>query len=109
LIIVKKGDVMDIGTRDEWFHKIEEVVRSRHYTWLAEGLGGKPVEEAMATLIADIHHVCQYSRVPWGHVMADGRELFEREEAACAVRHQDHESVKPPDLKSSEVERGLSV
>ncbi len=29
-------------TRADWFRHIEQILRSKHYTWIAEGLGGLP-------------------------------------------------------------------
>jgi hypothetical protein len=45
--------------RSDWSEHVESVVRSRHYTWLPEGLGDEPVDEAMAYIVADVMHVCK--------------------------------------------------
>ena len=31
----------------EWSQHIDQIIRSRHYTWLAEGLGGEEPESAL--------------------------------------------------------------
>jgi hypothetical protein len=77
--------------RDDWLEHVEAVIRSRHYTWLPEGLGGESVDVAMAWLVADIMHVCRRAGVDWDDVLHRGRERFEREEreAASAERTTD--------------------
>lgn len=73
--------------RKNWLHNVDEVIRSRHYTWLGYGLGGDPVEQAMATLTADIMHICKRRGIPWRTVLQSGREQFEKEEAAVSSRN----------------------
>ena len=70
--------------RDDWLEHIESVIRSRHYTWLPEGLGGEPVDVAMAYLAADIMHVCRRAGIDWNDVFRRAREQFEREEREAA-------------------------
>ena len=45
--------------RSNWLDDVQAVIRSRHYSWLPEGLGGEPVEVAMTYLLTDILHVCK--------------------------------------------------
>jgi hypothetical protein len=45
-------------SRADWFRHIEQVLRSKHYTWIAEGLGRAPLEEALVTITADLMHIC---------------------------------------------------
>ena len=68
--------------RRHWLNDVKEVIRSRHYTWLPRGLGGKSVEEAMTWLAADIMHVCQLAGVSVDDVLASARQKFEDEERA---------------------------
>lgn len=73
--------------RDNWSHDIDEVIRSRHYTWLGLGLGGESIEEAMTSMMTDIMHICQREDLPFEQVLANGRAQFEREERAEAAAH----------------------
>jgi hypothetical protein len=70
---------MNIRCSEDWLYRIEQVVRSRHYTWLAEGLGGMPAEEAMITLTADLMHICQHEGISWEQVVKRSHDQFERE------------------------------
>ena len=76
------------GPRDDWIEHVEAVIRSRHYTWLPEGLGGEPVDVAMAYLVADIMHVCRRTGIAWDDVLRRAREQFEREEREAAKIRQ---------------------
>jgi hypothetical protein len=68
-------------TRDDWLEHVEAVIRSRHYTWLPEGLGGEAVDVAMTYLVADIMHVCRRAGISWEDVLLRARDQFQREEA----------------------------
>lgn len=68
--------------RSHWLQDAKEVIRSRHYTWLPRGLGGAPVEEAMAWIAADIMHICKLSDVPIERVLEAAKTRFEEEEGA---------------------------
>lgn len=68
--------------REHWLQHVKDVIRSRHYTWLPEGLGGESVEDAMTCLTTDIMHVCKRAGVPFDRVIEDARRKFEEEEAA---------------------------
>ncbi|MBW3538819.1 MAG: hypothetical protein KY476_00975 [Planctomycetes bacterium] len=72
--------------RDDWLAHVEEVIRSRHYTWLPEGLGGEPVDVAMTYLLADIMHICRRAGLDWDDVLRRARERFEDEERQVASR-----------------------
>lgn len=76
--------------RKNWLHNIDEVIRSRHYNWLGYGLGGDPVEQAMASLTADIMHICKRRGIPWRTVLEMGETQFEKEEAAVGERKNEH-------------------
>lgn len=68
-------------TRADWSRNIEQVLRSKHYTWLAEGLGGAPVEEALVAITADLMHICHRAGLSWEQLEARSQTLCEREEA----------------------------
>ena len=59
--------------RENWFHRVQEVNRSRHYTWLAQGLGGEDAEEAMTWLTTDIMHLCEMAAIPFDRVLNHAR------------------------------------
>jgi hypothetical protein len=71
--------------RKHWQDHIEDVVRSRHYTWLPEGLGGQPVDVAMSCLVTDIMHVCRRTGTPWSKVVADATARFEMEQRELSI------------------------
>ena len=67
--------------RHNWIHHVEDVARSRHYTWLPEGLGGEPVDKAMTFLTADIMHICKRAHLSWEAVLERAHAQFLREES----------------------------
>ena len=67
-------------TRANWSRHIEQVLRSKHYTWIAEGLGGAPVDEALVAITADLMHICHRAGLSWDELVARGQRLCEREE-----------------------------
>ena len=72
-------------SRTHWKDHIEDVVRSRHYTWLPSGLGGETVGSAMSYLVTDIMHVCQRTGMSWEKVLADATARFEHEERNATI------------------------
>lgn len=72
--------------RSNWLHDVEEIVRSRHYTWLPEGLGGEPVDVAMTYLLTDIMHICKRTGESFDELLAASRRQFENEELKHAVK-----------------------
>tara|TARA_R110002072_G_scaffold145460_1_gene291952 strand:- start:103559 stop:103807 length:249 start_codon:yes stop_codon:yes gene_type:complete len=66
--------------RDHWLEHVDEIIRSRHYTWLPQGLGGEPVDEAMSWLVTDIMHICKRSGVDWEDILQRGQARFQKEE-----------------------------
>ncbi len=70
--------------RRKWMHHAEEVIRSRHYTWLPQGLGGEPVEVAMTYLLTDIMHVCKLAETSFEDVLQASRRKFHEEELQAA-------------------------
>lgn len=72
---------MSAHNREGWDRHIDQVVRSQHYTRLAEGLAGKPLSEAMTDIVADIMHICARQGMSWETLVTRSRAQFEREEA----------------------------
>jgi hypothetical protein len=66
--------------REHWLDHVQQVVRSRHYTWLPEGLGGEPVGAAMTYLVTDIMHICKLANISFEEVLSASRAQFEEEE-----------------------------
>ncbi|MBM3969542.1 MAG: hypothetical protein FJ302_06730 [Planctomycetes bacterium] len=66
--------------RPGWSRHIEQVLRSKHYTWIAEGLGGAPLEEALVAITADLMHICNRAGLSWEELADRGQRLCEREE-----------------------------
>ncbi len=72
--------------RNHWSRHIDQILRSRHYTWLAEGLGGAPLEKALTEITADMMHMCERSGISWEAVLEQSRELFRDEEQSSYPR-----------------------
>jgi hypothetical protein len=68
-------------SRADWFRQIEQILRSKHYTWIAEGLAGAPVEEALVAITTDLMHICHRSGLSWEELADRSQQMFEREEA----------------------------
>jgi len=66
--------------REDWLEHVQSIIRSRHYTWLPEGLGGEPVDVAMTWVLTDIRHICQHAGISFDDVLERSREKFEAEE-----------------------------
>ena len=71
---------MTDNTRPDWSRHIEQVLRSKHYTRIAEGLAGAPVDEALVAIAADLMHICHRSGLSWDELATRGQLLCEREE-----------------------------
>lgn len=67
--------------RSNWLEEVESVIRSRHYRWLPEGLGGEPVDVAMTYLLTDIMHICRRTGASFETVLENSRKKFREEEA----------------------------
>lgn len=66
--------------RSRWLDDVESVIRSRHYNWLPEGLGGEPVDIAMTYLLTDIMHICHRTGASFETVLENSRKKFREEE-----------------------------
>ncbi len=73
-------------TRENWIDNIDDVIRSRHYTWIPRGLGGEPVDEAMVWLVTDIMHICERAGADWEDVLQRGRARFRQERTELLAR-----------------------
>ena len=74
---------MSLRNREEWSRHINQVIRSQHYTWLAEGLGGQPVPFALSQIMTDVMHICAREGIRFDSLLARSRAQFEQEE--CEV------------------------
>lgn len=72
---------MTDNLRDNWSHHIDQILRSKHYTWIAEGLGGAPLEDALVAITADVMHMCHRAGMSWEELAARSEHLCNREEA----------------------------
>ena len=72
---------MSARNRIGWNRHVDQVIRSQHYTWLGEGLGGAPLPTALGDIVADIMHICARQGISWEELMTRSRAQFEREEA----------------------------
>ncbi len=66
--------------RSNWLDDVQAVIRSRHYSWLPEGLGGEPVDVAMTYLLTDIMHICKRTGASFEAVLEHARNQFREEE-----------------------------
>lgn len=64
----------------DWAGDIDKVIRSRHYTWLAKGLGGEAVKDGMASMLVDIMHICRREGISWQELLERCQQQFELEE-----------------------------
>jgi hypothetical protein len=71
---------MSVRTRSNWSRHIDQVIRSQHYTWLGEGLGGAPPEEALVDIATDMRHICERQGISWEALLEKSRKQFEQEE-----------------------------
>jgi hypothetical protein len=98
---------MSEGHRSDWSRHIDQVIRSKHYAWIAEGLDGEPLENALANIMTDIMHVCRREGIAWETLVARSRERFDKEEAIEASRQRRHAPPQPWDfVKLSRLFRG---
>lgn len=67
-------------TQAKWQHRIEEIIRSRHYTWIGEGLGGDELPEAVIRILSDSMHIARREGLDWSTLYQAARQRFEQEE-----------------------------
>lgn len=80
--------------RADWDRHVDQVIRSQHYTWLGEGLGGVPLPEAMCDILADIMHICVRQGMSWDELVKRSRDQFLRESAELAAQLGDRTSAE---------------
>ena len=67
-------------TRQNWAPHVNRILRSRHYTWIGDGLAGHKVEHALTRILVDAMHMCQRENLDWDSVLADSKCQFLEEE-----------------------------
>lgn len=80
--------------RSNWMDHVQDVIRSRHYTWLPAGLGGEPVDVAMTYLVTDIMHVCKAAGISFEDVLLEARQRYEAEERELREQKQQQASAE---------------
>ena len=75
---------MSVRNRINWAHHIDQIIRTQHYTRLAEGLAGEPPEEVVVEIVADLMHLCKRQGISWQALVEQSLALYEREEYALA-------------------------
>lgn len=71
---------MSEARRADWSRHIDQIIRSRHYTWIGEGLGGEPLETALVDITTDLMHICRREGISWEYVLSEAARQFEQEE-----------------------------
>jgi len=74
--------------RSDCSSKIDDVIRSRHYTWLCRGLGGDPIERAMIELTADVMHICRRKGIDFSWLVEQSEARCEQEEQERLARRE---------------------
>ena len=69
----------------EWLRRVQQVIRSRHYAWIAEARDGDPMNDVMTDLATDIMHICKRTGITWDELLRQSRRKFEEEEAALEM------------------------
>jgi hypothetical protein len=77
---------MMTSPRGDWSRHIDQILRSKHYTWIAEGLGGCPVDAALVSITTDLMHMCQRSGLSWEQIVAESERLCTDEETSRRAR-----------------------
>ena len=73
---------MTTSPRGDWSRHIDQILRSKHYTWIAEGLGGRPLDAALVSITTDLMHMCQRSGLSWDQIVAESERLCADEETS---------------------------
>ena len=91
---------MFANDRTHWNRHIEQIIRSKHYTWLGEGFGGEPLAEALTNMMTDVMHICARQGLSWHTLASRSRAQFEREEAQLAEEIIADFGRRPPSSES---------
>jgi hypothetical protein len=65
--------------RENWLRHVDDIIRSRRYTWIGEGLGGRGVPEAMSQIMTDVMHICDREGISLDELLAESRRRAESE------------------------------
>ena len=57
--------------RENWLRHVDDIIRSRRYTWIGEGLGGRDVPEAMSQIMTDVMHICDREGISLDELLAE--------------------------------------
>ena len=63
-----------------WLPHIQQVMRSRHYAWLAEARDGDPIDEVLRDVTADVMHICKRQGISWERLLLGALEQYQAEE-----------------------------
>ncbi len=77
---------MTDDVRGNWSHHIDQIVRSKHYTWIAEGLAGVPLRDALLSITTDLMHICRRNGLSWEQLLSESQQMCEREEAEIPTK-----------------------
>ena len=69
----------------QWLRRVQQVIRSKHYSWIAEARDGEPMDAVMTDLTADIMHICKRTGITWDELLRRSRRKFEDEEASLEM------------------------
>lgn len=69
-----------MSQRQNWSRHVDDIIRSRHYTWIGEGLGGLPPEGAVAEILTDLIHICRRTDIAFDDLLAESQERCDAEE-----------------------------
>ncbi len=72
--------------RRNWQQRVRNVIRSRHYQWLAECRDGDPVEDVVRDVATDLMHICREQGLSWEDLLARGRQQYEVETRQAETR-----------------------
>lgn len=64
-----------------WLRHIRQVMRSRHYSWLAEARDGDPIDDVLRDVTTDVMHICKRQGVSWEQLYHQALQQYEAEEA----------------------------
>lgn len=71
--------------RKNWSRHVDGIIRSRHYTWIGEGLAGSDVPEAMSQIMTDVMHICRREGIALDDIIAESRRQVEVERGVSGV------------------------
>lgn len=76
---------MNRTSRRNWTRKVDQVIRSRHYGWLAEARDGDPIEDVITDVTADVMHICKRKGISIEELIRRSKQQFEAEEQGVAA------------------------